>query len=101
MATPMATAAARRVAIALKMRESAKFFEAGIDFGSCEGTESLHSEAFTAEAPHHGAIDDGAAKFAEGDMFGLEVEALFGEVSDEASGEAIAGAGGVEDVFEK
>src|ERR1035437_464054 len=101
----MAITAAMRIAqpnaTALKIRESAEFFEAVIDFGSREGAESLHAKAFAAEAPHHGAIDDGAAQLAAADVIALQIEAFFGQVTKEASGEAIARAGGIENIFEK
>src|SRR5271168_1420502 len=101
MAIRAASRTAQPNATALKIRESSKFFEAGIDFSSCEGAESLHAKAFAAEAPHHGAIDDGAAQFAAADVVAFEVETFFGQVADKASGEAVARAGGVKDVFQK
>src|SRR5580692_7341543 len=101
----MAMATAMNVAqpntIALKIRESAEFFEAGIDFGSREGAESLHAKAFAAEAPHHGAVDDRAAQFSAADVVLLQVETLLRQVADEASREAVPRAGGIEHILQQ
>src|SRR5579863_2230447 len=82
-------------------REFAELFEAGIDLRGFQRAESLHAEAFAAEASHDGAVDDGAAKFTPADVIGLQIEALLRQVADEAAREAIAGAGGIEDVFKQ
>src|ERR1700722_20084585 len=101
MAIAIAIRIAQAYAISLKIRESAEFFESGIDFGSREGAESLHAKAFATEAPHHGAKNDRAAQLADGDVFRLQVKALLSQVADESSGKTIAGSGGVENVVEK
>ena len=62
MALRLASSIAQPYATALKRRESAEFFKAGIDFGACERAESLHAKAFAAEASHHGAVNHGAAQ---------------------------------------
>src|SRR6266404_3016928 len=86
---------------ALKRRERAEFFKTGINLGAGESAEALHAKLLAAEAPHHRTVDDSAAQIAAADVAGFEIEALLGQVSDESSGEAVAGAGRVEHVFEQ
>ena len=49
----------------------------------------------------HRAIDDRAAEFLGVDLAVVEVEALLGQIADEAAGEAIARAGRIENLFEQ
>src|SRR5262245_37403373 len=86
---------------ALERGEVAELFESGIDVAALERTKALHAKALAAEAPHHGAVDDGAAELAAADVVAFQVKSLLGQVADEASGEAIACAGGVEHVLEQ
>src|ERR1017187_980358 len=86
---------------ALKVGAVLELGIARIDFLAGEGSETLHTELFAAEATHYGAVDYGAAQIGEIEMALLEVEAAAGEIADEATGEGIARTGGVEDGFQQ
>src|SRR4051794_19744969 len=66
-----------------------------------ERAETVDSEFLAAEAAHYRAVDDGAFELVEGEVAIRRGDAASGEVADEAAGEAVAGAGRVENVFEE
>ena len=74
---------------------------AGLDFFAGQGAEAVHAELLAAEAAHHGTVDHGAAQFGKIEIAVGGRDAAPGQVADEAAGEAIARAGGVEDVFQQ
>src|SRR5689334_7423919 len=74
---------------------------ARLDLIAGEGAEAIDPELFAAETAHHGAVDHGAPQFVDIDLSVRSFDAAAREVADEASGEAVAGAGRVEDVFEQ
>src|SRR5579863_4211563 len=86
---------------ALKRRELAELFESSIDLRACERAETLHAKAFAAEAPQHGAVNDGAAQHAAVDVIPFQAEPVLGQIADEAAGKAVAGAGRIEDVLQQ
>src|SRR5580704_9484829 len=92
------TAGFRRVdaSAPLKRREFLEFFEAAINLSSRKRAEPFDAEAFTAITSHHGTIDHRAADFVMIDALGVEIDTLAGQISHEASGKAIARAGGIE-----
>jgi len=87
--------------MALKGRELAEFFETGVDFGTGEGAETLHTEFFTAKAPHDRAVNYRPTQIAALDVAGFEIEALAGQIADESTGETIARTGAIEDRIEQ
>ena len=72
-----------------------------LDFVAGQGAEAVHSELLAAEAAHNRTVDHGAAQFGEIDIAVGGRDAAAGEIADEAAGEAIARAGGVEDIFQQ
>src|ERR1700690_4320547 len=83
----------------LKAGEFFELVEAGIDLRAGQGPKTVHAKLFAAEAAHHRTVDDGAADLGDGGVV-LDVEAAAGHVSEEAAGEGIARAGGIEHVLE-
>src|SRR5260370_10543084 len=88
-------------AAALERRELAELFKTGIDLCARERAEAFHAKSFAAEAAHDGPVNHGPAEHAAADMIALQAEAMLGQVADEAARETVAGAGGIEDVFEQ
>ena len=74
---------------------------AGIDLGARERAEAVHAELFAAEAAHDGAVDHGTAQFGEVHRAGFGIDTAPGQVADEAAGEAVARAGGIEDILQQ
>src|SRR5580700_4519245 len=105
MAADMIAAAARKHRAPerspLERRELFELFETGINLLPSQRAEPIHTEALATEAAHHGAVDHGAAQFARVDIFALEVHSRAGERAHEAARKTVAGAGGIEDVFEQ
>src|SRR6266849_9004450 len=85
----------------LERRELAELFKAGINLFARERAEALHAKAFAAEAAHDGSVNHRPAEHATADMIALQAEAVLGQVADEPAREAVAGAGGIEDIFEQ
>src|SRR5258705_4577270 len=85
----------------LERSELVKLFKSGIDFFTRERTETLHAEAFAAEASHDGPVNHRAAEHAAANVVPFQAEAVLGQIADESAGESIARASRIENVFEQ
>src|SRR2546422_84489 len=85
----------------LEVRAIFEFLIARVYFGACQRAKTVYSELFAAEAAHDRAVDYRAAEIGVRDLAIAGVDALSGEVSDEAAGEAVACAGGIEDLLQQ
>src|ERR1035438_1477142 len=74
---------------------------AGLDCFTGQGAEAVHPELFAAEAAHDGTVDDGAAQFGKVEIAVGGRDAAAGQIADEAAGETIARARGVEDILQQ
>src|SRR5689334_6387735 len=81
----------------LERGKGAELFEARIDLRPLKRPEAFHAELLTAETSHDGAVDHRAAQLAPADVILFQIEALLGEIADEAARETIARASGIED----
>ena len=79
----------------VEVREFAEDLEAGFDLLAGQVGQALGPEAFDGERSHHAAVEHGALEH-------LAVQlALRSDVSHEASGEGIAGAGGIAHLLDR
>src|SRR5258706_5535383 len=100
-ASKASIAVAPAISRGLERSELAELFKSGIDFFTRERAEALHAEAFAAEASHDGPVNHRPAEHAAADLVAFQAEAVFGQVADESARETIAGAGGIENIFEQ
>src|ERR1022692_3053704 len=101
MAAALTRASAPRTRKTLKPGVVFELLIACLDFFTGQGAKTVYAEFLAAEAAHDRAVDHGAAQFGEIEIAVMGREAAAGQVADEAAGEGIAGAGGVEDVFQQ
>src|SRR5260370_32253558 len=86
---------------ALKRGAVLELLITGLDFFTGQGAEAVHPELLAAEAAHDGTVDDGAPQFGKLEIAVRGRDTLAGQIAEEAAGEAIARAGGIEDVFQQ
>src|SRR5580658_512669 len=84
-----------------KFRAGLELLKPCVDFRACETAETIHAEHLAAEAAHHGAVDHRPPQLGNIDAAAIRLDALSGQVADEAAGEAIARAGGVENFLQQ
>src|SRR5207249_4653262 len=60
-----------------------------------------YSELFATKASHHRSVDDGPAQVGVRNLPVARVDTLSGQIADIASGEAVAGAGGIEHLLQE
>src|SRR5262245_23588173 len=78
-----------------KMRKFLELMETGVNLFGLEPAQSIATELLDVVGGHNRAVDDGAAQRGLVDLVGLR------QIPHEAAREAVAGAGRVEDVFER
>src|ERR1035438_8542558 len=101
MAAALSRASAANTRSALKRGVVFELLIAGLDFFTGQGAEAVHPELLAAEAAHDGTVDHGAAQFGKIEIAVGGRDAAAGQITDEAAGEAIARAGGVEDILQQ
>ncbi len=79
----------------VKVRDLAEDIEARVDFGARELLQALRAEALAGIGAHDAAVKHGVAP-GGGRELGLR-----GQIAEEASGKAVARAGGIDDFFER
>src|SRR5580700_3078420 len=84
-----------------KLGEVPELLEARVDLFAGESTETIHTKLLAAEAPHDGTVDHSTADLFGADVTRFQIDALFGQIADEAAGEAIARARWIEHFFEQ
>src|SRR5215469_11988312 len=100
---PARTSATARVVNSRTLKERAVFelLIAGLNLVPRQIAETVDAELLAAEASHHAAVDHRAAKLGHIGRAASGFDSLARQIPHEAAGEAIARAGGVEDLVEQ
>src|SRR5205823_11477029 len=85
----------------LERREFFEFFEAAIDLLSRQRAKTFHAKALATEAAHHRPVNYRAPEFVHVHIMGFEIDARAREIAHESTGETIARASGIENIFEQ
>src|SRR5215468_7354234 len=91
----VACGAGRLISSNLEMRELFELMEPGANLFRLEAAQAVATELLDVVGGHDRSVDDGASQRGFVDLVGLR------QVSHEAAGEAVTGAGRVENVFER
>src|SRR5260370_33676933 len=84
-----------------KFRELPELAEAPVDLLTRQRPKAVDAELFTAEAAQDRSVNDGAPQLLLVDMALLQIAAFFRHVADEAAGETVACARGIEDFLQQ
>src|SRR6185312_4796712 len=87
---PIASSAGR----SFQVRQLAEDLKAGVNFFAGEQLQTLGAEALHRKRSHHAAVEQSTLQSFAGQL------SLRGEVSHEAAGKGISGAGGIFDLFD-
>src|SRR5579884_2108637 len=85
----------------LELCKTAELFKTAVDLSARQRAEPLHAETLATIAAHDGSVDHGPVQDSGIEVFVFEVKSALGEIADESSGEAVAGAGGIEHIIQQ